>query len=473
MVLIVFLGLVGLCALRAFGNWRTGILLMILIAAIQDPVRKLVPGTPGWMTLATAPIFLAAVVGSVLTTPGWWPRFRAQFPKIGSWLRLLVLLSLPAALISATYGPGSWKLTVMGVFAYSLIFLAVITGYHFPRHIADLRRILAVYCIAHGIMLFGAVLEYSGAFAGWSVLGSKALGYTWRRDMWGYLVQMISGFYRSGDVMGWHAAAVATLSLVLALTSDIRKRWLWALIGASAIFAVLVCGRRKMVYMLPVFAVALMWIYWQAGRKGKTWSIAFLLAMPAASVYVVTDLLGTDATQIRYYRESSDQTLDTFQAQGFRALYDTYDQSGFWGEGLGTATPGSHHIKVARPRVWQESGPSRVLVELGVPGMFGFMGVLLAILICLWQVTRSALVSRSKSGNYAAALMAFFIANAGALMVSGQILADPFIASFLGFMVGLTLSCAKPAMSGATGTSASTSLQPTTSYATTAFAPRH
>lgn len=456
MVLIVFLGLVGLCALRAFGNWRTGILLMILIASIQDPVRKLVPGTPGWMTLATAPIFLAAVSGAILTTPGWWPRFRAQFPKIGSWLRLLILASVPAALISATYGPGSWKLTILGAFSYSLIFLAVITGYHFPRHIADVRRILAVYCVAHGIMLSGAALEFSDLFTGWKVLGSQVLGYTWRRDMWGYLVEMISGFYRSGDVMGWHAAAVAILSLVLALTSDIRKRWLWFLISGGAIFALLVCGRRKMVYMLPVFAIALMWIYWQAGRKGKTWSIAFLLAMPAASVYIVTDLLGTDATQIRYYRESSDETLDTFQAQGFRALYDTYDQAGFWGEGLGTATPGSHHIKVARPRVWQESGPSRVLVELGVPGALGFVAVLLAILLSLWRVTRIAIVTRSPSGNYAAALMAFFIANAGSLMVSGQILADPFIASFLGFLVGLTLSCAKPSVLGTDETNAPT-----------------
>ena len=446
MVMLFFFGLVGLSTLRAFSSWRTGILLMVLVAAVQDPLRKLAPGTPGWMTLATAPIFLASVLGSILTTPGWWSRFRGQFPKIGSRLRFLIVLIIPAAAISATYGPGSWKLTIMGAFSYSLIFLAVIVGYHFPRQATDLRGILAAYCAAHGVMLLGAILEFSGFFSGWSVLGAKALGYTWRRDMWGYLVEMISGFYRSGDVMGWHAAAVSTLALVLALTSDIRKRWLWFLISGGAVFALLVCGRRKMVFMLPVFALALMWIYWQAGRKSRVWSLAFLLAMPAISVFVVTDLLGADATQIRYYRESGDQTLDTFQAQGFRSLYDTYDQSGFWGEGLGTATPGSHHIKVARPRVWQESGPSRILVELGIPGALGIVAVLLTILLSVWRVTRVALQSHSGSGHYAAALMAFFVANAGALMVSGQILADPFIAAFLGLMVGLTLSCAKSTM---------------------------
>ncbi|MCC7097561.1 MAG: hypothetical protein IT472_10320, partial [Thermomonas sp.] len=34
----------------------------------------------------------------------------------------------------------------------------------------------------------------------------------------------------------------------------------------------------------------------------------------------------------------------------------------------------------------------------------------------------------------------FFIANVGSLTVSGQILADPFIASFLGLLVGVVLS---------------------------------
>jgi len=37
-------------------------------------------------------------------------------------------------------------------------------------------------------------------------------------------------------------------------------------------------------------------------------------------------------------------------------------------------------------------------------------------------------------------LLAFFIANVASLTVSGQILADPFIAAFLGIMVGLLLS---------------------------------
>ena len=154
------------------------------------------------------------------------------------------------------------------------------------------------------------------------------------------------------------------------------------------------------------------------------------------------DLLEERSANLRYYRGEgiSESTLDRVESHGFRAMYDTYDQSGFFGEGLGTATPGSHHLQVERPRVWQESTSSRILVELGVPGTFGFLIVMATIVFNLWKVTIRQLRARSPQATYAAGLVAFFLANVGSLAVSGQILSDPFIAAFLGFLVGMTLS---------------------------------
>jgi hypothetical protein len=128
---------------------------------------------------------------------------------------------------------------------------------------------------------------------------------------------------------------------------------------------------------------------------------------------------------------------------GFGSLVDTYNQSGFFGEGLGMATPGSHHIQVERPRIWQESVSSRILVELGVPGALGFLAVMGMIVLGLWRVAMQQLRSRTPHAYYAAGLVAFFLANVGSLTISGQILADPFIAAFLGFLVGLTLSMSR------------------------------
>ncbi len=441
MVLYVFLALIAASALRAFGSWRHGIVLAIMIAALQDPVRKLVPGTPGWLALATAPVLLATILGSRMTTRAWWPSFRQTQPRVAKALLLLVLLSLPAAGISATYGPGSWMLTLLGAFSYALIFSTLVAGFHFARRPQDIRRVLAAYCIVHGLILSGAFIEHFGLLPGWRIIGADVFGFEWRRDVYGYVVHFVSGFYRSGDVMGWHAAAVTCLSLVLAFSAKGHRRTYWLLLSGTAVFALLLCGRRKMVYMLPVFAVAVLWVYWRAGRVGRVLSIIGVLSVPVSAAFVVSDWMQEqDSTQIRYYTETSDETVGLLQAHGLASVAESYQQAGFFGSGLGVATPGSHHLKVSRPRVWQESGPSRIMVELGVPGSLAFVLVLLAVIVTVWRVAQRLLIERSPMAPYAAGLVGFFAANAGSLTVSGQILADPFIASFLGLLVGMVLS---------------------------------
>lgn len=449
MALFVLLGLIVLFSLRALVGWRKGILLMIVLAAVQDPLRKLVPGTPGWLVLATAPVFVSAVLASAVRTRHWWVEFRQHFPQIGKSLQLLALLSMPAALISATYGSGSWMLTLLGAFSYSILFFGMIAGYHYARSLPELRRLFAVYCVVHGVMLLGGILESFGYLSDWRTIGTEALGYDWIRWGWGYTVNMIAGFYRSSDVMGWHAAAVFMLCLLLAMTSKGRHRNFWIGLSLIAITALLLCGRRKMVFMLPVFVVSLVFIYWQAGRSKTVAAALGLFLIPAFGVWMASDsILSEQSANIRYYRgEGVDETiLSRIEGHGFRSVVETFRQSGFLGEGLGTATPGSHHLKVERPRVWQESTSSRIMVELGVPGMIGFILVIVSIMSGLWRETIRQLRARVPQGMYAAGLLAFFLANVGSLTVSGQILSDPFIAAFLGFLVGLTLSLSRLAV---------------------------
>src|SRR5690606_3503505 len=148
-------------------------------------------------------------------------------------------------------------------------------------------------------------------------------------------------------------------------------------------------GRRKMVYMLPVFALALLWIYWQAGRAARAVAVLGLLLIPLAAVYVTGDVISDDSANMRYY---SGQGLkfdaaESIQGQGFAAVAETFRQSGFLGEGLGFATPGAHNLHAARPRTWQESAPSRIMVELGVPGALGFLLVMLNLGWAMWRTT--------------------------------------------------------------------------------------
>jgi hypothetical protein len=438
----LILALVVVCAVRALAGWRVGFVLVIAVAAVQDPLRKLVPGTPGWLVLMSAPVFAAAILGSLGSQRGWWRDFRRENRKIARALMLLCLLSLPAAILSATYSSGSWMLTLLGIFSYSVIFLGMIAGFHYARGERDLRRLLVAYCLLHGVMLSGAMFEYFHIFSGSLLLGSRALGYEWIRWGHGYTVDMIAGFYRSADVMGWHAAAVAMISVILALTAKGARRWGWFALAMLAAIALLLCGRRKMVYMLPVFLVAFGFIFWQAGRAARVLALAGFLALPLASVAIVGDWIGEGSANIRYYSGEGLQqnAMESIRGQGFSSVVETYRQNGMLGAGLGFATPGSHHIGVSRPRVWQESTSSRIMVELGVPGAIGFLLVMLGVAMKLWRVAIAQLRANTSASVYVGGLVAFFMANVGSLVVSGQILADPFIAAFLGFLIGVTLS---------------------------------
>ena len=468
MMLFVLVGLSLVFALRALAGWRAGIALMVLLAALQDPLRKLVPETPGWLALATVPVFAAALLASAARTRHWWGKFRAAFPAIAGCMLALAVLCIPSALLSLSYGSGSWMLTLIGAFSYSVIFVAVVAGFHYARRPDELRNLLGWYCIVHGVALIGGILEYWHWFPDWDVLGSRALGFEWVRRHAGYSVDMIAGFYRSADVMGWHAASVTMLCMALGWTSRGRRRLGWGVLGGVAMIALLLCGRRKMVYMLPVFLVALAWIHWQAGRTSRFLPILGLLLLPLGAAWLVGDLLSEDSSNVRYYAESSSETLERLEVHGFQSLVDTYRQTGFFGAGLGVATPGARHVDVKRPRAWQESGTSRVLVELGVPGSLGMFAVMAAIAFNLWRVSVGQIRARSPLAPYAAGLLAFFLANVGSLVVSGQILADPFIAAFLGFLVGMNLSVERLAAQAQAQAAASSRRDSTPQFATRA-----
>lgn len=440
MSLYLLVGLSLLFALRALAGWRRGVALMIILAAAQDPLRKLVPGTPGWLVLASVPVFAAMLVSCMLRTRRFWGDFRLAYPHIANSMLLLAALAVPAAWLSASYGEGSWMMTVIGAFSYSVIFLAIMAGFHYPRRLPDLRGLLAIYCITHGLMLTGSILEYLEWFKGSSILGSQALGFEWVRRHDGYAVEMIAGFYRSPDVMGWHAAAVSMLTIILAQASKGRRRFGWSLLCILALSALLLCGRRKMVYMVPVFLVSLGWIYWQAGKSSRVLALIGLILLPVGAAWLIGDRIGEDTSNITYYNQGADETLDRIEHHGFASAVMTVKLNGFFGAGLGVATPGVHHLDVDRPNAMQESGTSRVLVELGVLGAFGMLLVMAAIALGAWKATIERLRAHSPTGTYAAGLFAFFLANVGSLVVSGQILADPFIASFLGLLVGLNLS---------------------------------
>lgn len=443
MALYALFGLIAAGSLFTLERWRYGLYAMVLIAAIQDPIRKTTPGAPGYLVMATAPLLLVVVISLVSHRGTWWRELAWYFPAIDQAMQIFIIACLPAIVISATYGPGSWMLTLLGILSYGTLLMLIVVGFHFPRRIADIRKFLGFYCIVTTIVLIGGPLQYLGFWPDSLLLGTKAMEMDWIRHGSGYVVNMIAGFYRSPDVMGWHAAAVVMVTMILAMTQRGPQRWLWIALGAAAVIALLLCGRRKMVYMIPAFVVTVTALQLMAGGYTRRMTRLGVVLVPLAALWLGSEWMGEDAEQIRYYTDNPQDTQVQLQRHGIDSLITTYDQSGFFGSGMGVATPGSHQLQVARPRVWQESGPSRVMVELGVPGLLALIFLLATIVRSAWRVTRQHLRANSPVAGYALGLCAFFVANVSGLVVSGQILADPFVGAFLGLSVGMVLSLAR------------------------------
>ncbi len=425
---------------RALVDWRAAVPSMIVLAAIQDPIRKLIPGSPGWLVLASALVVFVGVLQMVLVQPHWWKAFRANYPQVARSMLWLALALVPAASISATYGAGSWMFTLLGAASYSVLVLAIVMGYHFALSPDHLRGVLALYCGLTAVMLSGSFVEYFGWAPELRIVGTKELGMTWVRHIPGVVVELIAGFYRSPDVMGWHASTTVMLASLLAVTSRGKVRWGWLLLALFAFGALMVCGRRKMVFMIPIFFIVCAWLYWVVGRRGSMLGVIGVLLFPIASVVAIGDMLGDDSTHVTYYVEGAVDTIDQVEQHGFGSVYATFEQVGFFGVGLGFTSPGAHNLPGERPHVWQESTPSRVTAELGIPGLLALLVLVVRLLRAGWWVTRNQLASRAAYAVYPMALFAFFLVNVGSLVVSGQILGDPFVATFLGLSLGIVLA---------------------------------
>ena len=64
---------------------------MVLITAILDPLRKLVPGAPAYLSLAIVPALILVVGAVIRENKGWWTEFRQNFPGVKRSLYFLLI----------------------------------------------------------------------------------------------------------------------------------------------------------------------------------------------------------------------------------------------------------------------------------------------------------------------------------------------------------------------------------------------
>jgi len=195
--------------------------------------------------------------------------------------------------------------------------------------------------------------------------------------------------------------------------------------------------------MLPVFATVLSWTFWRTQRQLQ---LKHFLAIALVSVcvgYFLYQKIGPSSAIEKYYFDNLQSALNRFEVHAFDSPMGTYRQSGFWGEGLGTATQGAHHLKVSKPRTWQEGSLGKILVELGVLGFVCFIFLGFSLVTTTVHLVTRVVDPQSPAFTLYAGLFAVFLANIGSFTVSHQILGDPFVLCFFAILIGFILSASR------------------------------
>lgn len=443
MLLYSFFLLITISALVAFADWRRGIFMMVLIAAIQDPVRKLIPGTPSYLVLATLPVWFLIVVSLFVRIPRLLAIFRKSHRHLSSSMKIFMVALIPGALLSVSYGPGSWRYTLLGLLAYGGILTGWLIGFIYARGERDVTRLMAFYSLVTAIILTGTYIEHMGLAPAWSALGTEVFGSRWIRYTDYGPVPLYSGFYRSPDVMGWHAVVAGMCSLMMGIRERRSKRLFWFLISAWAIGAAMVCGRRKMIMMLPLFGMILSWIYWRAKSTSRAVTIAGTIILVFVAGYIIYNQFAEDQGIEYYYIKYLGDAPLRVKSHGIDSVIETFRQSGFFGEGLGFAVQGSQYVTADKPRVWQEGGLEKILVELGVPGFLAFILIATALFHAILRIVLHQISPGSPDFSIYAGLAAIVLANAGSFIVSHQVYGDFFIMTYFSFLTGMLLSAAR------------------------------
>jgi hypothetical protein len=429
MITILFLAFLVLSMSVALVDWRRGWLLAILCGVLQDPARKMTPGTPVAMSLSIVLVYAVVLFAAQGELQKEMRDFLRRFSNLyAAAILVLVFLALAAVNGIATFGLSNWKIPALSLFIYCIPVPAVILGYAWAQREDQLEKLFRFYAVLTSVALLGTPLEYFALNS--PALGTVGIDYN-LRFIKGVEVRLLSGFYRAPDIMGWHAATLACIGVIMALRyRAITKSWPWMLAAAWGFLNCVMSGRRKAVYMVAVFAAAFLWRYIRRLKIAE--AFAFVL-VGAILTLVVHQVRGNEEASVYARGTATSQEELLSRLEG--GLGETVIQYGFMGAGLGTATQGTQHLSGGVGFGWQEGGLGKLAIELGVPGLLSLGLTAIAMMQLLLKITRHPDVPES-SQLLRVGLFAMFMGDAVTFLASAQAYSDPLLTLFSAFTLG-------------------------------------
>jgi len=431
MITIGFLSFVAFAAIVSLADWRRGWLLAIVVGILQDPVRKLVAGSPVYLTFSIVGVYIAILFATQQRMQRALRDFSNRFANLWGVFGVVMLFMVLAAINGLmTYGIALWKAPLLSLFIYVAPLPAILIGYMYLDSEDKLFAFFRFYAVVTSIALIGTPLEYYRI--NFPALGMVLQVGDYIRFLPGMEVRMLSGFYRAPDIMGWHAATLTAISVAMMVRYEMSKRsWPWMLAAAWGFYNCMICGRRKAIYYVAAFAVAFVWRYFKRLRAPEF--AAFAMA-GVVMILVIHQLKADEGSKIYAAAAVASSSELTGRLEG--GVMETIRQFGILGAGLGTATQGVQHVLgPERSLSWQEGGLGKLAIELGLPGLLAV--ALLAFTAIRMMIRISGLPDHPSTSQVGrAALFGIVVANMVNFMASAQTYSDPVLTILACFFTG-------------------------------------
>lgn len=436
MALALYLAFLGAACAFTLVDWRRGWLLVVVCGVLQDPVRKLTAGTPVWISFAVVALYATILFSARHAIAAYLSDFSRRFAQVYTAIFVFILLLIISAINGlVTYGFGRWKAPAVSLFTYLVPLVAVGLGYAWLHREEMMYRFFHLYAAVTAVALVGTLLEYLRVQS--RMLAMVAFEGDYIRHLPGIQIRMLSGIYRSPDIMAWHASMLTSIAIALALRAGFgRSMLLWGSVATWGFFNCMIAGRRKAIYFVVVFALAFLWRYLRRIQNRQVLALLGVLLLLAGVLrYITSD----QATSI-YARGAVASRAEVAQRLEGGAL-ETFRQVGLMGAGLGSATQGVHHLLGADNLGWQEGGLGKLAVEVGLPGI-------LALCVIAWMIARlllrlTAIGDVPGSSQFLRAMLfGLTAANAIGFMASAQAYSDAILALTSGFLFGCLFATA-------------------------------
>jgi hypothetical protein len=436
--MLVGLYVLFLCvaAANALTDWRRGWMYVVVCGVIQDPVRKVTSGTSVMISFLVVVLYFVILFAArneiIASLRDFARRFAALYAAIFVFILLLIVSALNGLF---TYGFDTWKVPAVSFLTYTVPMIAVLMGYVWLQREEMLYRFFRWYAMLTSVALIGSILEYFRVHT--RLLGMVAFEGDYIRHLPGIQIRLLSGFYRSPDIMAWHASTLTVIGLAMAMKHGLEKQSLiWVGAAGWGFVNCMMAGRRKAIYYVLVFVAVFLWRYIKRVQAGQLFA---MLGIGFIIFGIVQEIAGGADTNV--YARGAIASQEEIAGRLEGGVFQTFEQFGLMGAGLGTATQGVRRFMTTDNIGWQEGGLGKLAIEVGLPGLIALAAIAVILANLTLRLTRIGDVPGS-SQFLRATLLGLVVANAASFTASAQAYSDAVLSLMAGFFAGCLFASA-------------------------------